>query len=55
MWTLTECDNPKFCGGGIVIQRAQMGELGLVFRFETEDGFILMSENEIKERIKASK
>jgi|JI9StandDraft_2_1071091.scaffolds.fasta_scaffold244337_2 hypothetical protein len=55
MHTLTESEVPRCNVGGIRIDRSNMGELGIVFRFSTEDGFILLSANEIAAMIEAKK
>lgn len=51
-FTLTESESPKFCVGGIAIQRDSVGELGVLYRFETEDGFILVNDREIKQMVR---
>ncbi len=55
MVTLTESEVPRFNVGGIRIDRSNMGALGIVFRFSTEDGFILLSANEIAAMIEEKK
>ena len=52
MHVLTESEVPKFNVGGIRIDRSNLGELGIVYRFSTEDGFILLSAEEIKQMIR---
>jgi hypothetical protein len=45
---LTESENPSFNVEGIRIDRHRASGLGVIFRFETEDGHILISSDEIK-------
>lgn len=52
---LTESEAPNFNVGGIRIDRSNMGALGIVFRFSTEDGFVLLSAEEIKQMIRDKK
>ena len=55
MDVLTESEAPNFNVGGIRIDRSNMGALGIVFRFSTEDGFVLLSAEEIKQMIRDKK
>lgn len=50
---LTESQNPAECVDGVAVLRFFGGsEVGMCFQFSTDEGFVVLSANELKERVR---